>query len=141
MGWEIRTPSAWPWSVQEIEQSFTRAARDDHSATRGSQDRHQTKRSTVGPKRRKLSDQLSEKAERSAVGSHLRGKPRPDKPWLDGLPRIIFLGDMGDVLSCDVPIDYLRDEVFGAIASTPGSRHVWMLLTKQPKRLTEFARW
>src|SRR6516162_6930362 len=72
MGWEIRTPSAWPWSVQEIEQSFTRAARDDHSATRGSQDRHQTKRSTVGPKRRKLSDQLSEKAERSAVGSHLR---------------------------------------------------------------------
>src|SRR6516164_1076971 len=71
MGWEIRTPSAWPWSVQEIEQSFTRAARDDHSATRGSQDRHQTKRSTVGPKRRKLSDQLSEKAERSAVGSHV----------------------------------------------------------------------
>src|SRR6516225_347263 len=71
MGWEIRTPSAWPWSVQEIEQSFTRAARDDHSATRGSQDRHQTKRSTVGPKRRKLSDQLSEKAERSAVGSQV----------------------------------------------------------------------
>jgi protein gp37 len=77
----------------------------------------------------------------AARWSDLRGQPRPDKPWLDGLPRIIFLGNMGDVLSHDVPFDYLRDEVFGAITSPAGSRHVWMLLTKQPRRLAEFARW
>src|SRR5512135_390747 len=75
MGWEIRTFSAWPLSVQEIEDSLTKAARDCRCATRGSQNRHQTKRSTVGPRRRKLSDQLSEKAERSAVGLHLSSVP------------------------------------------------------------------
>src|SRR5512135_995093 len=68
MGWKIRTFSAWPWSVQEIEDSLTKAARDCRCAIRGSQNRQQTKQSTVGPRRRKLSDQLSEKAERSAVG-------------------------------------------------------------------------
>jgi protein gp37 len=77
----------------------------------------------------------------AARWSDLRGQPRPDKPWLDGLPRIIFIGDMGDVMSRDVPFEYLRDEVFAAITSTPGSRHLWMLLTKQPRRLAEFARW
>jgi protein gp37 len=72
---------------------------------------------------------------------HLTGKTQPHKPWLDGLPRIIFVGDMSDALSRDVHFEYLRDEVLGAIASTAGSRHLWMLLTKQPRRLVEFARW
>src|SRR5512140_967276 len=71
MGWKIRTFSAWPLSVQEIEYSLTKAARDCRCATSDSRNRHQTKRSTVGPRRRKLSDQLSEKTERSAVGLHL----------------------------------------------------------------------
>src|SRR5512135_2725380 len=39
MGWEIRTFSAWPLSVQEIEYSLTKAARDCRCATRGSQNR------------------------------------------------------------------------------------------------------
>ncbi|MCB9832109.1 MAG: DUF5131 family protein [Planctomycetes bacterium] len=29
----------------------------------------------------------------------LRGRPRPKKPWLDGMPRMIFVSDMGDALS------------------------------------------
>lgn len=65
----------------------------------------------------------------------LRGTQRPGKPWLDGLPRTIFVGDMGDVFSADVPFDYLRDEVFAAIESPAGRRHIWMLLTKQPHRM------
>jgi protein gp37 len=77
----------------------------------------------------------------AARWSDLTGRGRPAKPWLDGLPRVIFLGDMADVMSRDVPFDYLRDEVFAAIASTAGRRHLWMLLTKQPRRLAEFARW
>jgi protein gp37 len=77
----------------------------------------------------------------AARWSDLTGMDRPCKPWLNGLPRIIFVGDMGDVLSRDVPFEYLRDEVFSAIASAAGRRHLWMILTKQPRRLAEFARW
>jgi protein gp37 len=73
--------------------------------------------------------------------SDLAGKARPRKPWLDGLPRIVFVGDMSDILSHGVPFAYLRDEVIGAIASPSGQRHLWMILTKQPNRLTEFAGW
>lgn len=71
----------------------------------------------------------------------LRGKDRPDKPWLNGMPRIIFIGDMGDLFSKGVPFEYIRDEVIAHIASKDGSRHLWMILTKQPKRLAEFAKW
>jgi protein gp37 len=78
---------------------------------------------------------------KAARWSDLTGEARTDKPWLDGMPRIIFLGDMADVMSRDVPFEYLRDDVFGAIRSAAGSRHRWMLLTKQPRRLAEFSRW
>jgi len=78
---------------------------------------------------------------KAARWSDLRGKPRPGKPWLDGLPRLIFVSDMGDALSRDVPFEFLRDEVIGAARSAAGQRHVWMWLTKQPHRMAEFARW
>ena len=78
---------------------------------------------------------------KAAKWPDLRGAKRPDKPWLDGLPRIIFIGDMGDVFSRDVPFEYLRDEVIENIRSKYGSRHLCMILTKQPKRLAKFARW
>jgi protein gp37 len=73
--------------------------------------------------------------------SDLTGQSRPGRPWLDGLPRTIFVGDMADVMSRAVPFAYLRDEVIGAIISPRGQRHLWMILTKQPHRLAEFARW
>jgi protein gp37 len=69
----------------------------------------------------------------------LTGTARPDKPWLNGLPRLIFIGDMGDMLSRDVPTDYLTDEVLSAITSPQGLRHIWMILTKQPARLAELS--
>jgi protein gp37 len=37
----------------------------------------------------------------------LTGTDRPDKPWLNGLPRIIFLDDMGDTFTESLPIDWL----------------------------------
>ncbi len=77
----------------------------------------------------------------SAKWTDLRGKDRPDKPWLNGMPRIIFIGDMGDLFSKDVPFEYIRDEVIANIASKDGSRHLWMILTKQPKRLSDFSKW
>jgi len=81
------------------------------------------------------------RAAKAARWSDLRGKARPDKPWLNGLPRLIFVSDMGDALSRDVPFEFLRDEVIGAARSEAGRRHVWMWLTKQPHRMAEFARW
>jgi protein gp37 len=69
----------------------------------------------------------------------LRGKQRPDKPWLNGLPRMIFVGDMGDFGSRDVLDDYFIDEIIGAIRSTPGARHFWLLLTKQISRLAKLS--
>lgn len=75
----------------------------------------------------------------AARWSDLRGKPRPDKPHLDGLPRLIFVGDMADFCSKQVPTDYIVEEIIGAIRSTPGQRHFWLLLTKQIHRLADIS--
>lgn len=68
----------------------------------------------------------------------LRGTARPDKPWLDGMPRIVFISDMGDALSESVPFEFLRDEVVHTVAAWP---HIGMWLTKQPQRMAAFASW
>jgi protein gp37 len=75
----------------------------------------------------------------AARWSDLRGKERPDKPWLNGLPRTIFVGDMGDFESRGVPDDYFTDEIIGAIRSKAGARHFWLLLTKQISRLAKLS--
>ena len=64
-----------------------------------------------------------------------------DKPWLKGYRRLIFVSDMGDALSRDVPFDYLLQEVIVSASSTAGSRHIWLWLTKRPKRMAEFSAW
>lgn len=69
----------------------------------------------------------------------LTGKPRPDKPHLDGLPRLIFVGDMGDFGSKKVPTKYIVEEIIGAIKSPAGRRHFWLLLTKQIRRLADIS--
>ncbi|HWM26550.1 MAG TPA: DUF5131 family protein [Chthoniobacterales bacterium] len=76
----------------------------------------------------------------AARWSDLRGKDRPDKPWLNGMPRLIFVGDMGDFLSRGVTDEFLVDELFSAIKSPAGQRHFWLLLTKRPRRLDELSR-
>lgn len=76
----------------------------------------------------------------AASWSDLRGTERPDKPWLNGLPRMIFVGDLGDTFSRAVTDEFLTRELFGAITSKQGQRHFWMLLTKRPKRLAGLAK-
>lgn len=72
----------------------------------------------------------------------LRGVERPGKPWIPpATPRLIFVEDMGDLFSKAVPFEYVRDEVFGTATSPKGARHVYQILTKQPRRMAEFARW
>lgn len=70
----------------------------------------------------------------------LRGAVRAEKPWLNGRPRFIFVGDMGDFLSDAVTDDYIVGEIFDAILSPAGRRHVWCLLTKRPERLARISR-
>jgi protein gp37 len=79
---------------------------------------------------------------KAAAWPDLRGAPRPDKPWIPPeMPRLIFVGDMGDIMSGAVPFEYLREELVAAADSPKGRRHVWLWLTKRPGRLAEFAAW
>lgn len=73
--------------------------------------------------------------------SDLRGHPRPEKPWMDGLPRLIFISDMGDSFCTTVPFEYLRSEVIDTVDSESGRQHIWLWLTKRPRRMAEFSQW
>jgi protein gp37 len=63
------------------------------------------------------------------------------KPWLQGLPRMIFVSDMGDALSRSVPFPFLKNEIIDAVSSESGKRHLWLWLSKRPGKMAEFGRW
>ena len=77
------------------------------------------------------------------TGTDKSGNPQitPAKPWLDGLPRLIFISDMSDALSADVPFEYLRTEIVQGVSSPKGKRHCWLWLTKRPDRMADFSTW
>lgn len=73
------------------------------------------------------------------------GTKRPDKPWLDGKPRFVFLNDLGETfdpqlesfwlcLLRDWPWTRERMSVLEVLARSP---HISIILTKQPKRMYE----
>jgi protein gp37 len=63
---------------------------------------------------------------------------RYDKPWLDGMPRMIFVSDMGDALSKSIDLEFLHAEIIDTATSPEGSQHIWLWLTKQPQRMAAF---
>jgi len=81
----------------------------------------------------------------AANWSDLSGLPRRDSPWLDGLPRIIFVSDMGDSLSNvpghEISFEYLKAEIIGNVSGFSGCRHLWIWLTKRPGRMAQFDQW
>lgn len=77
----------------------------------------------------------------AARWSDLRGTNRPDAPWKNGLPRMIFISDMGDSLSKDVSFEYLKSEIIDNVGSVSGQRHIWLWLTKRPAKMAQFDRW
>jgi len=79
--------------------------------------------------------------EQSAGWSSLAGTERADKPWLDRLPRLVFVSDMSDSMSAAVPFEYLRDEIILNVRSERGGRHHWLWLTKRPDRMAKLSRW
>jgi protein gp37 len=66
----------------------------------------------------------------------LTGSDRPDKDWLDGLPRLVFLNDMGDTFTESLPLDWLAP-LLPDLAASP---HEWLVVTKRPRRMAEFSR-
>jgi len=65
----------------------------------------------------------------------LTGTMREKKPWLNGLPRTIFVNDMGDGFTASLPLDWLAPE---SSIMAPSS-HRWLFLTKRPDRQRQFA--
>ena len=76
---------------------------------------------------------------KTAARPDLQGLRRPDKPWLDGMPRIWFVSDMGDALSKSVSFEYLFTEIIEVVRSREGTRHAWLWLSKLPSRMAEFS--
>lgn len=64
----------------------------------------------------------------------LTGYARPDKPWLNGMPRLIFLDDMGDTFTESLDLYWLRP----FLERMERSPHQWLVLTKRPKRAEQF---
>ncbi len=75
---------------------------------------------------------------RAATMRDLSGTNRPGKPWMNGLPRLIFVSDMGDALSRKRDFDFLGQEI-QAINSEAGQRHLWLWLSKRPELMQQFA--
>jgi protein gp37 len=66
----------------------------------------------------------------------LTGTARPDKPWLNGLPRVIFWDDMGDMFTASLDPHRLS-AYLPEIATTP---HLNLFLTKRPDRAAAWSR-
>lgn len=57
------------------------------------------------------------------------------KPWMAGMPRLIFLNDMGDTFTESLPLGWMRP-IMPLLAA---SQHHFLILTKRPKRMAEFS--
>ena len=75
-----------------------------------------------------------------AKARDLYGVDFPEKPWMNGLPRLIFVSDMGDAFSRKEDEFFLKEDVLPAIESVEGQRHLWLWLTKRPKAMGRFAK-
>jgi protein gp37 len=64
----------------------------------------------------------------------LTGTQRPDKPNLDGLPRHIFMNDMGDTWTESLAINWMAPYV----VTMEDAPHRFMFLTKRVPRMLEF---
>lgn len=77
-----------------------------------------------------------ERIAKAASWSDLTGLDRPTKPWLNGLPRLVFLNDMGDTFTKSLGLDWFAPFV-DDLARTP---HIYILLTKRATAMAEFWR-
>ena len=73
--------------------------------------------------------------EKAINWSDLTGKERPSKPWLNGMPRVVFVNDLSDGFCPDVdPHEWLEPH----IQAMAEASHIWLLLTKWPWEMRQF---
>ncbi len=65
----------------------------------------------------------------------LTGKERPEKSWLNGYPRIIFVSDVSDPFTVSVDPDSWLTPALPAMADSP---HIYILLSKRGRRMLEY---
>lgn len=64
----------------------------------------------------------------------LDGASRKDKPWLNGLPRVTFLNDMGDQHTQSLDLMWMKN----AIVPLTNKGGIYICLTKRPRRAQQF---
>lgn len=77
---------------------------------------------------------FDERIHKGLAWKDLTGCERPDGVIPKEYPRIIFVNDLGDTFTEDLPIDWMADHV----DRMAESKHVWILLTKRPSRMIQF---
>lgn len=65
----------------------------------------------------------------------LTGKERPDKPWLNGYPRLIFVCDLSDPFTETMDPESWLTPALPVLADSP---HVYILLTKRGRRMLKY---
>jgi protein gp37 len=65
---------------------------------------------------------------------NLTGQDRPEKPWLNGYPRTIFLGDLADIFSESLLPDWLAP----FLPMMQRAPHIWIICTKRPAAARRF---
>jgi protein gp37 len=83
--------------------------------------------------------EYSGRAMKAANLKDLLGLYNPQTPWKDGLPRMIFVSDMGDALSSKGDFAFLKSDLIPAITSNAGKKHLWLWLSKRPEHMAAFA--
>jgi protein gp37 len=88
------------------------------------------------PKRFDEPEYFPGRLEKAIGWSDLTGTVRPDKPWLDGMPRIVFVNDMSDGFCHGTDPDVWLLPHLDAMGQSP---HIWLLLTKWARYMHGFA--
>lgn len=82
--------------------------------------------------------QFDGRMKEAAGWSDLYGTDRDGQPWLNGLPRLIFVSDMGDAFSRGVGSSFLEKQ-YAETQTDQGRRHIWLWLTKRPDQMKLFS--
>lgn len=73
--------------------------------------------------------------EQALAWPDLTGTERPDKPWLAGYPRIVFINDLGDGFCPAAPPPEVW--LYPRLQEMADSPHVWLFLSKWPEPMYE----
>ena len=74
--------------------------------------------------------------EKAINWSDLTGKERPSKPWLNGMPRVVFVNDLSDgFCPGGVPPETWLLPHQETMGQAP---HIWLILSKWPRRMWSY---